>query len=69
MGCAWRVGMKTEFIRKLAEYLVDDQAKKSILLGMGDKNAALWAAIRDTIPLHGYPTVDEAEAVLTEFLS
>lgn len=60
---------KADFIRKLAEYLVEDQADKSVLLGMGDKGALAWAALRGATPLHGHPTVDEAVATLTEFLA
>jgi hypothetical protein len=60
---------KTEFIRKLAEYLVKNQAGKSILLERGDKGAEAWAALRGATPLHGYPTVEEAVATLTKFLS
>jgi hypothetical protein len=60
---------KTEFIRKLAEYLVEDQAGKSILLQAGNKGAKAWAALRGATPLHGYLTVEEAVATLTEFLS
>jgi hypothetical protein len=56
------------FIRKLAHYLVDDQAKKSIQLQMGSKEAHCWADLRDAAPLFGYPTVEEAEKILTEFL-
>ena len=61
--------MKAEFIRKLAEYLVGDQAGKSILLQAGNEGAKEWAALLCMTPLHGYPTVDEAIATLTEFLA
>jgi hypothetical protein len=60
---------KPEFIRKLAEYLVEDQVGKSILLQMGDEGAKAWAALRGATPLDGYPTVEEAVTTLTEFLS
>lgn len=60
---------KKRFIRQLAEYLVGDQAKKSIELEMGKESAQQWSALRSTTPLSGYPTVDEAEEVLTDFLS
>lgn len=59
---------KEEFIKQLAIYLVGDQAKKSILLQMGNEEALQWAKLRSMTPLFGYPTVEEAEAELTEFL-
>ncbi len=59
---------KKKFIKKLAEYLVKDQAKKSIQLEMGSQDAKLWAELRSLTPIVGYPTVEEAEYVLTWFL-
>lgn len=59
---------KQEFIKRLAEYLAKDQAKWSIKLEMGDENAKTWAALRSWTPLMGYPTIEEAEKLLTEFL-
>jgi hypothetical protein len=56
------------FIKKLARYLVGDQARKSIELQMGKQDAKEWADIRGATPLFGYPTVEEAEKKLTEFL-
>jgi hypothetical protein len=60
---------KAHFIRQLSEYLVGDQANKSIELQMQKPDALMWAKVRGATPLHGYPTVDEAEAILKEFLS
>lgn len=60
---------KIDFIRKLAEYLVEDQVGKSILLQTGDRGAKAWATLRGATPLHGYLTVEEAVATLTEFLA
>lgn len=60
---------KKAFIRKLAEYLVGDQAHKSILLEMGTSEAMQWAELRAATPLGGYPTIDEAEGLLTKFLA
>jgi hypothetical protein len=60
--------MKKRFIRQLAIFLVEDQVKKSIGLEMGKESAKQWAALRSTTPLHGYPTVEEAEEALSEFL-
>jgi hypothetical protein len=60
--------LKEAFVRELAVFLVKDQAAKSIRLEMGDANAVAWAALRGKTPLHGYPTVEEAEAVLRDWL-
>jgi len=61
---------KKEFIRELAEFLAGPhQVGKSIELQMGKASAREWAALRSATPLSGYPTVDEAEAVLTKFLA
>ena len=59
---------KKAFIRRLAVFLAGDQARKSIELQMGKPSAREWAELRDLTPLFGYPTVDEAESQLTEFL-
>ena len=66
-----RLEMKKRFLHQLAVFLVGDQAKKSILLEMPTMVRDLaeeWAALRDETPLFGYPTVEEAEEILTEFL-
>lgn len=60
---------KVEFIKKLARYLAGNQAQKSIELQMGKDSAKEWAELRSTTPLVGYPTVEEAEHVLTHFLA
>ena len=60
---------KREFIRALAEYLAGNQAAKSVELAMGKPSALEWQKVRRHSPLFGYPTVDEAEAQLTEFLN
>lgn len=59
---------KQNFIKELAAYLVGDQAHQSIRLSMGNADAQQWARLRQATPLSGYPTVEEAEEVLTEFL-
>ena len=59
---------KDAFLKALANYLVRDQAKRSIQLEMGSLDAKEWAAIRALTPLMGYPSVDEAVQVLKEFL-
>lgn len=59
---------KERFIRQLAQFLAGNQARKSIELEMGKESAKEWAALRATTPLFGYPSVDEAEATLREFL-
>ncbi len=62
------VDRKQDFIQALAEYLVADQARQSIMLEMGKPEAKIWARVRNTTPLMGYPTVEKAVVVLTEFL-
>jgi hypothetical protein len=59
---------KKKFICALAEYLVKDQARKSVELQFGKDSAKEWSELRSTTPLFGYPTVEEAEKTLTEFL-
>lgn len=63
-------GDKKEFVRKLAIYLVERQANKSIILTVDhrDRDALEWAAMRRTTPLFGYPTVDEAVRELADWL-
>jgi hypothetical protein len=66
-----RAERKREFVRALAEYLAGNQAGKSILLqmgGMAGEFAREWAKVRAASPLDGYPTVEEAEEILTAFL-
>lgn len=60
---------KKQFIHELAVFLVGNQARKSIELEMGKESAKEWARLRNATPLFGYPTVEEAEAQLSEFLS
>ena len=62
------IDRKSAFIRQLAVYLAGNQAEMSIRLQMGRADAQAWAALRDETPLRGYPTVDEAEAQLREWL-
>lgn len=64
-----RASLKAAFIHAIAEFLTKDQAKWSIKLEMGSEDAKRWAAIRSTTPLMGYPPFEEAEQVLTKFLS
>lgn len=59
---------KRDFLRALAEYFCKDQAKMSIYLEMGSEHAKTWARLRSLTPIRGYPTVDEAERMLSEFL-
>ena len=62
-------GRKKAFIRALAEFLVKGQVKKRMEVWVGKSSAKEWAALRDATPLNGYPTTDEAEKILTEWLS
>jgi hypothetical protein len=59
---------RRDFVRSLAEYLVGNQVERSIELSMHTRQAIQWAHIRSLTPLLGYPTVDEAEDTLREFL-
>lgn len=63
-----RSARKDAFIKALANYLARDQAKRSIQLEMGSQDAREWAHMRSLTPLAGYPTVEETEKVLKEFL-
>lgn len=69
-----RIKRKKLFIRELAEFLVDNQAGKSISLQVEGERPSilkwplLWQRLRGATPLFGYPTVEEAEKELTEFL-
>lgn len=64
-----RAQRKSEFVRAVAEFLTTDQAKWSILLEVGRKDAQLWAAVRNAARITGYPSFEKAEQTLTEFLS
>jgi hypothetical protein len=64
-----RQDRKKAFIKELARFLASNQAERSIKLQMGKQSAKEWAALRGTTPLFGYPTLEEAETVLTEFLA
>jgi hypothetical protein len=59
---------KKRFIDALAEFLVSDQAKRSIMIEMGNEDALKWARLRNATPLAGWPTVDQAKETLSEFL-
>jgi hypothetical protein len=61
------------FIKELANFLGGpNQVNMSILLATPNSStgqlAKMWANIRQTTPLFGYPTVEETERVLTTFL-
>jgi len=62
---------RDQFVTALAKSMVDLQAGKGIALGMPSGVipwAREWASLRQATPLHGYPTLKEAEDVLREFL-
>jgi hypothetical protein len=69
-----RMAKKAEFIRKLAGYLVGNQAGKSIALEMEQKRVPVvewakeWAEVRNASPVFGYLSPEEAETALWEFL-
>jgi len=62
------VRARAPFVRALARYLVADQAGQSIGLQLGNPAAKEWAKLRGTTPLFGYPTVEEAERQLADWL-
>ena len=63
-----RRSRKQDFVKRLAKFLVDGQASKSILLATNNSLAREWADLRSATPLFGYPTIEEAEKMLNEFL-
>ncbi len=63
-----QVDQRKAFVRRLAVYLADKQALRSIALENGDRSAKEWAELRGLTPLFGYPTVDEAEQQLAAWL-
>jgi hypothetical protein len=60
---------RERFVRQLAEFLVGNQAMKSIALSLDKPEAVEWAALRNTTPLFGYLTVEEAAAKLDKWLA
>jgi len=60
---------KQDFIKQLAIFLAGNQAKKSIELQIGKESAKEWKELRSKTPLFGYPTIEEAEEILTDFLA
>jgi hypothetical protein len=56
------------FVKQLAVYMAGNQVEMSIKLQMGTTEARAWAALRETTPLFGYPTVHEAEEQLARWL-
>jgi hypothetical protein len=60
---------KKEFIRALAEFLVGNEARKSIELQMGKESAKEWSKLRSATPLFGYyPNIEKAVKELEKFL-
>lgn len=59
---------KIKFVQALAVFLVKDQALWSIRLQAGDPTAQVWASLRGSTPLFGYPTVEEGTKILEEWL-
>lgn len=57
-----------EFVHHLAVFLAGDAARKSIDMQLGKPYANEWAALRNSTPLVGYPSVEEAEQQLIQFL-
>ncbi len=59
---------KETFIKELVRYLVKNQATKSIGVELGNPAFCEWVTLRELTPLRGYPTVEEATIIITEFL-
>jgi hypothetical protein len=64
---------KEEFIRRLAEYLVENEAAKGIAVGLESaaapvKWASEWAKVRAASPVSGYTSIAEAVEKLKNFL-
>ena len=59
---------RDEFVTTLATYIVGNQAEKSILLQMQKREALEWAALRNTLPMMGWATIEEAELKIRDFL-
>lgn len=64
-----RAREKRAFIALLARYFAENQSIKSAMLETGSPAAKDWAKLRAATPLYGYPTVEEAERILADFLS
>lgn len=72
-----RLERKKQFIRALAEYLVENEVGKSLSLELARKHppippvpnwASEWRRVRELSPLFGYTSVEKAEKELQEFL-
>lgn len=62
---------KQRLVKELASFLVKNQAGKGIAISMPSGVipwALEWAAVRQQTNLQGYPTQEEAEAILAEQL-
>ena len=62
-----------EFVHQLALFLVENQTAKGISLAMERPTMPVlwayeWSKLRNSSPIFGYPTVEEAEKQLKEFL-
>lgn len=59
---------RNAFVKALAVFLAGNQAEMSILLQLGRAEGERWRELRRATPLAGYPTVEQAEQELREFL-
>jgi hypothetical protein len=65
-----KAAKKKLFVKALAQLLADDEVVgviPALSCDFGPLKRA-WAILRSTTPLHGFPSVEEAEKILTEFL-
>jgi hypothetical protein len=71
-----RVEKKKKFIHELAVFLVNQEASKSVCLEIElarkddrlPKWAHEWRNLRNSTPLSGWLSIEEAEEILNEFL-
>lgn len=60
--------MRKHFVHVVAEFLTEDIARKSIEAQVGTPLGRAWSRIWHASTLRGYPTLEEAEKTLEEFL-
>ena len=63
-----KMAQREEFLDALATYLTRDLVQRSIGLEMGDQRMKEWQKLYGLAGLHGYPTKDEAVAILKDLL-
>lgn len=59
---------KEAFIKELVRYLVENQVIKSKGVELNNPVFCEWVTLRELTPIKGYPTIEEATKIITEFL-